>query len=118
MQISVRVVHRHGYGKCASCQSRKECKTLCSEVEAIADQDYVPQREITIGFPMAIGTETEPETVKPQYTPMQKSIVRLLLLGHSADDICELLEISKESYYMHASRIRRKSKELLDSLLK
>lgn len=112
------VMSRHGPGNCSKCPTRDGCKTLCSEAEAVADRDHVPQRELTIGLPMATGTETDEEDDRPRYTDMQRSIVRLLLSGHTSEDVCKLLEITKESYYMHVCRMKKRRRELLDSLLR
>jgi hypothetical protein len=39
---------------CVSCPSRSICTSLCPAAAAYVNQDYVPQREETIGIPQNI----------------------------------------------------------------
>jgi len=34
------------------CEKRNECTKLCSEAEAYVNQDNIPQRELSVGFPI------------------------------------------------------------------
>jgi DNA-binding NarL/FixJ family response regulator len=103
------IIHRHGPGLCRTCPSRSFCAVLCDRAEVYADQDYVLQRELTIGLPMAeCKEEMITDDDEPDYTPMQKNIVRLISRGKNINYICEVIGITKDSYYHHISRIRKK----------
>lgn len=108
------ILHRHGLGYCRICPTRNACGTLCTEAETYADQDYIPQRELLIGLPIAdsledfaMSTEDEPE--EPQYTPKEKAILMLLLNGYTIERICKLLEISRNTFRVHFFNAKRKS---------
>ena len=107
------ILNRIGLGNCAKCPSRSTCSTLCTEAEVYADQDFVVQRELLIGLPIADSLEefcmTTEDEEEPQYTPKEKAILMLLLNGYTIERICDLLEISRNTFRVHFCNLRRKS---------
>lgn len=102
------ILHRHLSRKCDTCQDRKTCTELCPEIEAWVAQDTVPQRELTIGF--TTMDDMLPSLLSNSYlTPMEKSILTLLGRGLTRSDVCEVLEISRNTLRYHIYNLRKKS---------
>jgi DNA-binding NarL/FixJ family response regulator len=112
--FSATVVHRHGVGSCAACPSRASCRKLCSEADAWANQDYRPQRELTIGMPDPTVTVFDIETSEtPKITETEAKIFTLLIRGHERDEICNMLDISNVTLRKHISNMRSKYSQIL-----
>jgi DNA-binding NarL/FixJ family response regulator len=104
--LTATVIHRHGPGGCGSCPQRDKCSALCSEAEMWANQDYVGQRELTIGLPRTGEMPELPENV--YLTDIEASIVTLLGRGLNRRDICELLDMTPGNLRLKIFRIKRK----------
>lgn len=109
--LSATVVHRHGPGGCARCPARGRCTVLCSEAEALVNQDYTPQREKTIGMPDFIpeATIVPDDSYVVRYTRMEKSILTLLHRGKTKQEICEILGMNRKTLKTHIWNIRHKT---------
>lgn len=80
---------------------------LCDEAEAFANQDYVQQREVTIG--LVSYNDIELLQIDNTFlTQTEKYIVTLLGKGLSRKDVCQVLEISRLALRAHIARIRKK----------
>lgn len=89
------------------CPTRNSCQTLCGEAEAWANQDYVGQRELTIGLPR---TGEMPELPANVYlTETECAIVTLLGRGLNRRDVCQVMDMSRETLRKHLERLRKKS---------
>lgn len=101
-------IEKHGLGVCSKCPSRVLCRDLCSEAEAIADQDYVPLKEVPIGLPTY--QDVEFLLISNIYlTKTERQILTLLGRGLSRQEVCEILEITRNSLRFHLHNIRKKS---------
>ena len=81
MQITVRVVHRHGPGGCAMCPTRSSCRELCSEAETWVNQDCVEQKEYTNSI---CGNEVVNFSELQVLTPSRdEEILRLFFVNHN-----------------------------------
>ena len=84
------ILHRHGIGYCAKCSSRSTCQVLCSEAEAYAGQDFIEQKEVTIGLPtynrVFLSTKTNEEII----------IYEFFSNGMKQSQIAKMLDISRQ----------------------
>lgn len=94
---------------CKTCPSRYTCSSLCPEAELYASQDEVPQRELTVGFPVHGSWPKIRRPMKP-LSETQRIVVSLILDGKSNEEICKSLEITKDSFRKQVSRIRKSLK--------
>jgi len=110
---------------CFGCKNRYKCEdsaTLCAEAEAYANQDWVNQDgnehivdqmvlEAVVDDTKTLGGWIADMTPSVHWTPKEKSILRLLLSGHTRVEICELLEITEGTYWVHLSNMRKKQQK-------
>jgi DNA-binding NarL/FixJ family response regulator len=103
----------HKRRRCDKCKLKPQCVSLCDIANGYADQDYVSQREFLHGLPIDVWVEDfcsmQTDCCEPEYTPIEKSILTLLLRGKTVEKICELLKITRNSFRVHFYNIRRKS---------
>jgi DNA-binding CsgD family transcriptional regulator len=92
---------------CRKCTDRPTCKKLCKEAEVYVNQDYVPQREITIGLPGHAILPLQQISNIP-LTGMERKIVTLLGQKLSRADVCQILGISRGTLRIHIWRMRGK----------
>lgn len=71
------------------------------------NQDYVPQREETIGLPGHASLPTEQVSNIP-LTEMERKIVTLLGQKLSRGEVCQILGISRGTLRIHIWRMRSK----------
>lgn len=99
-------INAHGPGECFRCPKRDKCTTLCSEAEAIVDQDHVQQREMLLGdTKYSIGIKLLSNIY---LTQRERAVVTLLGQGLDRRDVCELLEITRHNLRNILLRIRQK----------
>lgn len=106
---------------------REICKTPCS-CAAFANQDYVYQRESTVGLPVPCSwpvkrdnhtnffrdlNDAERKRVSERYLvllqevdPILGMFLTLLVQDATQKEICEKLEITEETYRKYAQRLR------------
>ena len=91
---------------CQDCDKRDRCTELCKEAEEYANQDYVCQKELTIGLPKL----KEPlELFSNVYlTKREKEIVTLLGRGLNRADVCQVLNITRSALRINIYRLRKK----------
>jgi len=76
-------------------------------IEAWISQDYVSQRELTIGLPRQ---DKFPGFVLNNYlTKKEKEIVALLGRGLDRSDVCQVLDISRSNLRGYFTRLRKKA---------
>lgn len=95
--------------KCSTCAVKEQCLTPCPKVNKLADQDHVPQKEVTIGIPVygAQITEISP----PDFlTFRQRQIFHLWMGGMNRAEICKTLKIKNGSLRFHLFQINQKIK--------
>jgi len=91
---------------CRTCPARKECNSICPELELHLKQYEVPQRELTVGFPR---NPARIEYASGVYlTKREKEIVTLLGKGLTRQDVCQLLEITPHALRERLSKINKK----------
>jgi len=76
------------------------------DIEEYANQDYVSQREITIGIPQPRKFEPNPSIY---LTKMEREIITLLGKGLTRADVCQVLDISRHALRSHLCRLKKKS---------
>jgi len=69
------------------------------------NQDYCCQREKTVGIPEPRKMELSESTYM---TPKEKEIITLLGKNLTRDDICQLLNITRNALRQRLNRIRKK----------
>lgn len=91
---------------CITCPKRSVCSCLCPEAEYYADQDEVPQREITIGLPRH-GRWPEP-VEKSQFTKLEVKVMHALAEGKDRAEISKALGITRETVRSVIRNIKKK----------
>jgi len=102
---------------CETCDKREYCSELCPEAEAYVNQDYVSQRELTVpnleylidyGV-IRVNLEDEHKHEKPtKITPTEKKILTLLKYNVSRDEICDILNMTRDNLRWHICNLRAK----------
>lgn len=96
---------------CEKCHLRESCTSLCETAEQYADQDRVPQRRnVIVLTDIKLNQKDIPSSL--YLTTKEKEIVFLLSRGLHRQDICRLLNISKNALRCHIKNMRRKIKDL------
>ena len=90
---------------CITCPKRTYCSDLCPEAECYANQDEVPQRELTIGLPR-YGKWPEP-VEKPILTKREHDVLSRLAKGESREKIAKVLGITRENVRQIIRRTRK-----------
>ena len=93
---------------CHDCPKRAVCSQLCPEAEIIANQDYVSQRELPIGFP-TFGRVPNIQ-VSVSFTFRERQVFSLMTFGFSRADISKTLNISRETLQKHFQNLNKKIK--------
>lgn len=109
------VIHRHLRKKCDTCPDRKNCTTLCPEVEAWVAQDYVPQRHELPGcYPMSVlSVDIEQNLINYlSLTETEEKVLTLLAYNVPRSKMAETLKISKQSIRTHLANIRKKARQI------
>ena len=98
---------------CKSCGQRGKCFHACPELSRHLGELEVGQKEFTVAE-IKYGVPW-PQILRemPRYSNRETEIVRLIMRGKKRQEICKLLNISSENYYMILCRIRKKAKKLL-----
>jgi len=89
------------------CPTRDNCTALCDEAEAWANQDYVGQREKTIGITQAKENSVEMWS-NVFLTKTEREIVTLLGRGLNRRDVCQILNMTRDCLRNHIKRMRKK----------
>ena len=91
---------------CNDCPNKSLCSCLCPEAEMYVNQDNKEQRELLISNPKSGNWPDFIE--KSKYTETERNILHALLDGKTRVEICQTLNITRESLRKHISNIRRK----------
>jgi len=91
---------------CQECPLRQLCTDLCPEAELYVKQDHVGRRDIPVGkmFPRKWPAMVE----KIYLTKRENQILRLLGAGLIGNEICEVLEIRRNTFDVHVHNLRKK----------
>ena len=95
---------------CQECPSRAVCQSPCPELNLYLKEVEKPQREKTIGQPHYSRRFEWPSGV--DLTRTEKEIVTLLGRGLSRPQVCEALNITRETLRKHIQRMKKKSHAL------
>ncbi len=91
---------------CRGCEKREFCSVLCPEAEMFVNQDYVSQRELTIGN---VRTGRFPKAKRDvKFTEKEKQIVTLIILGKTYLEVAKVLNIKYENVRKIMSRMFKK----------
>jgi len=91
---------------CNTCPSRTACQTICPELELHLKEITKPQREKVIARPYY--GRTPPWSSSIQMTRKEKEIVTLLGRGIPRADVCQILNIKRETLRNKLSVLKRK----------
>jgi hypothetical protein len=99
---------------CKECAKRSLCAELCPEAEAYVNQDFVKQKELTIGLPTYknLPTDLHYKTKRKLLNNFDKlsrkeQVVTLLNSGMSRKEIAQTLEITRENVRKLIQRYRK-----------
>ena len=94
---------------CDNCCKRSICNTLCPEAEAIVSQDYVTRTEITtteLGISVAFSN-FKPWPEKREEIPKKVQIAHAIFSGKGCREICQMFNISSNTFYVYRHNIRK-----------
>lgn len=101
---------------CTKCEKRKKCTTLCNKADKYASQDRVgqgdesinPKGDVSEMFANTSAKEWPELKENTHLTPTDKEVVTLLSRGLNRKDVCQVLEISRQTLRKRLSRMRKK----------
>ena len=100
---------------CTNCPYRDRCKRPCTKVKDYIDQDYVGSKEFinsdgdVSDMYNNIVEEEWPELVENIYlTPREKEILTLLGRGLTRADVCQVLDITRNTLRWHIFTLNKK----------
>ncbi|MFA5706750.1 MAG: LuxR C-terminal-related transcriptional regulator [Candidatus Neomarinimicrobiota bacterium] len=91
---------------CKSCPAKPTCESICPELELHLKESEAPQRELTIGLPRHGRVEWSSPSVK--LTKTEREILTLIGKGLSRDDVCQTLNISRQTLRVHVANMKKK----------
>ncbi len=97
---------------CHTCGKKAFCSQLCPEAEAYANQDHVTAREyFQFSEPQyASGLNIHEEF--PQFTKMEWKIIALMKRKFTREEVCIILNISRQNLRTTLSKMKAKGKGL------
>ena len=93
---------------CQECSKKETCQELCPEAEIYVDQDRIPQAELTVGFDITNYIEPLSFVSSIHLTKKEKEILTLLGKGLGRGDVCQLLEMSRDTFRVHIANLKKK----------
>jgi len=95
---------------CETCENRWCCFKLCDEVEAIVNQDHVPQKSGSVEIIDSFFIEEieVPFNSGIELTEREKEILTLLCRNLTRKDIAQYLNISRNAIRWHIFNLRKK----------
>lgn len=91
---------------CQTCVNYQFCSVLCPEAELSLKEEETAQRELPIGLPHYGRFPVLPSNTF--LTTTEKQITLLIGQGLNRKQVCNALEISRQSLRVHLLRMRRK----------
>ncbi|RKZ05004.1 hypothetical protein DRQ25_16740 [Candidatus Fermentibacteria bacterium] len=94
---------------CTVCKDYKTCKELCDKAETYVNQDFIGEHKNTVWYNEEQGYQAKTyEEIKPVHlTKIERKIIIMLNKTMSTKEICQILEITKETLYNYTSKLRK-----------
>jgi hypothetical protein len=99
---------------CQTCSKKGLCSQLCPEAEAYANQDRVAGREYFHFSEPRYKSGFDPAEEYPDFSKTEWKILALLKKKFSREEVCAILEISRQNLRSNLSKIKGKCKGFPD----
>ena len=96
---------------CRNCKDREICKELCPPAETYVSQDEIKEHDLLIGDGVEFLKDEDVLEVTEDLplTPREEEIVTLFRLGATRLQVCEVLNITRDTLRINIHRIRIKA---------